>query len=115
MVAEVDQPDMMPEALRLTAETQSALKVAVDSVNPGRPDWDQLRLYHWLRTAVAERHIWVDRHMKADDPADPGDWKALRLRIQEVREAFHNVKGKDKRRRKGLNKVRYLIRQMEEN
>ena len=115
MTAEPEQPEGFADALRLAAEAQSALKVAVESLNPGRPDWDQLRLYHWLRSAVAERHIWVDRHMKADDPADPANWKDLRLRIQEVKESFHSLKGKDKRRKKGLNKIRYLFKQMEEN
>jgi hypothetical protein len=44
MVAEPDRPEGLQEALCLSAEAQSALKVAVDTVNPGRPDWDQLRL-----------------------------------------------------------------------
>ena len=57
-------------ALDLLAEAQSALRVAIDRID-GPKDQDQFRVYDWLRGVAAREQIFIRRHMRLDDPADP--------------------------------------------
>lgn len=67
-------------ALRLATEAQSACRVALARL--GVPDDpDQLDAFEWVRTTTARHRIYIDRFMRANDPADPDAWGDLLDRI----------------------------------
>jgi len=74
-------------ALRLIAEAQSALRVAVLALED-REDDAQTEAYQWLKRTTRERQIYLDRHMRLADPADPTAWSDLRARIQDAEVAL---------------------------
>ncbi len=73
----------LEKAIDLTAEAQSALRMAVELVD-GKPDSDQHRIFHWLRQTSAEEQIAISRFMRLDDPADPARWNDLQERISQL-------------------------------
>ena len=70
----------LEEAIKLVAEAQSALRMAVEMVD-ATPDNDQAELFYWLRHTAAESQIFVARYMQSDDPANPTEWNDLQARI----------------------------------
>lgn len=73
----------LERALPLLAEAQSMLRRALQRLRaPNDPD--QLDVYRLVRDAAARHHIFVKRHLRADDPADPSDWPGLLSRIEAV-------------------------------
>lgn len=70
----------MERALPLLAEAQSMLRRAIQRLK-APDDPDQLEVYRFVRDAAARHHIFVKRHLRADDPADPSDWPGLLSRI----------------------------------
>ena len=62
----------LEKALDLTAEAQSALRMAVEMVD-GKPDSDQNRMFHWLRQTATEEQIFIARLHAAGRPgrSDP--------------------------------------------
>ena len=60
----------LEKAIDLTAEAQSALRLAVDMVE-AKPDNDQYNLFKWLRQMATEQQVYIQRDMRLDDPADP--------------------------------------------
>jgi len=61
----------MQEAFQLLAEASSALRVALDATWLTSDDTDQEDTHLWLRRETHARGIFVERHMKLDDPASP--------------------------------------------
>ena len=108
-LADPDRTEPLDKIFHLAAETQSALRVAVEATSPYHADFDQRRLFHWLRSGASQRGVWISRYMKLDDSADPATWPDLVPRWQELRETVSATKDKDKRRKKNLKKVRYLM------
>ena len=83
-------------ALHLLAEAQSALRVAV--LNLGRRDEpDQNRVFKWLRAEAEQRQIYVARHMKLEDPADPAAHADLKRRVAERARLYGGFEGHAKR------------------
>jgi hypothetical protein len=73
----------LERALPLAAEAQSMLRRALQRLRaPSDPD--QLVVYQILRDAAARERIFVKRHLRADDPADPSAWPGLLSRIEAV-------------------------------
>lgn len=73
--------------LMLVAETQSAVRAIVATVS-SYADADQRDVFLWLRAFAAREKIFIARHMKLEDIADPRLW-ATRLRtLDEQRELF---------------------------
>jgi hypothetical protein len=71
----------LERSLPLIAEAQSMLRKAIHRLQaPNDPD--QLAAFRFARDAAARNHIFVKRHLKADDPADPSDWPGLLSRIE---------------------------------
>ncbi|MEX0718247.1 MAG: hypothetical protein WD066_16760 [Planctomycetaceae bacterium] len=107
-----DEPDSYPDAfgksLDLLAEAQSALRAAIAAID-GPVDRDQLRAFNWLRRATSEHGIFVQRHMRADDPADPTVWEDLCARIEELDSSLQESTQRSKQRKKLMNKVRHKL------
>lgn len=59
------------QAFQLLAEASSALRVALEDSWLTSDDTDQEETHLWLRRETVERGVFVERHMKLDDPASP--------------------------------------------
>ena len=99
----------LEKTVDLTAEAQSALRMAVDMVD-GKGDSDQNRMFHWLRQAATEEQIFISRFMRLDDPADPTQWNDLQERIGQLDSEIEEIRQQDKQRVKLLKKAQYHAR-----
>lgn len=106
--------DLFAQALCLGAEAQSALRVAVAAIG-AQPDNDQFKLFLWIRETAAERGIWIERHMRQDDPADAAGWSARLERLRALEEKFRRYNDRDKRQRKLFSKIRYHAKRIQEH
>jgi hypothetical protein len=95
-------------AVRLLAEAQSALRVAVLCVNE-KADIDQLSVFVWLKEFAAEKGIYIERYMRVSDPAAPEMAGELLGRVEEVRLRLEESQAKQKRWSKLLGKVRHKV------
>lgn len=101
------------KTLHLMAEAQSALRVAVQEVG-GPADHEQQRVFGWLKEKAGEKRIFIERHMKLDDPADPNRWKGLQDRIADLQVEVQEAKNRHSLKRKRLGKARYISTQIAE-
>ncbi len=104
----------LEKAVDLTAEAQSALRVAVEMVD-GKPDTDQNSMFHRLRQAATEEQIFIARFMRLDDPADPTQWNNLQERIGQLDSEIDEIRQRDKQRLKLLKKAQYHARIIGDN
>jgi hypothetical protein len=96
----------MQRAFHLLAESQSALRVAAMRAD-GPEDSDQFEVFQWLKTNTRDREIYVSRHMRVNDPADPGDRDELGARIAAFDEELGERQSQSKKRKKALGKVKH--------
>ena len=108
-----DQREFLERAVRITAEVQSALRVAVEAVGNRIPDPDQEKCFLWLRRTTTEQRVFVDRFMRWNDRADPACSGDVRSRLEMLHEEFHNVLNVDKEATQALNRARYHIKMIE--
>ena len=59
------------EVLPLIAEAQGMIRVAAAQVGLQRPEDTAQAVYEWLRGQAAELRIYIHRHMRPNDPANP--------------------------------------------
>lgn len=95
-------------ALDLLAEAQSALRVAIDQLD-GPGDSDQVQAFQWLKATAAEHQVFIKRHMRVDDPADPNHWEDLAGRIEALDAELQDARRRTKQRHKLLGKVRHKV------
>jgi hypothetical protein len=100
------------EAMMLLAEAQSALRAGLIRVDRGLEDFDQRQMFFWLKRETSQRQIYVPRHMRVDDPADPEQWLRRTERVATLRREFDDRRGADERRRSLLNKARYHAKKL---
>ncbi len=98
-----------PELLYMLAEAQSMLLVAVRALGL-RGDSDQRDLFAWLKEQTTRHRIYVDRHMRLDDPADPTLCSQLLERLEERAETLMERGKERKARAELLSKLRYHVR-----
>jgi hypothetical protein len=72
----------LQQAFQLLAEAQSALRLAVRNAE-GPEDPDQFEIFQWLKHHTRTRAIYVARHMRVNDPADPAAWPSLADRLED--------------------------------
>jgi len=99
----------LEKAIDLTAEAQSALRIAVDMVE-AKPDNDQIALFNWLRQMATEQQIYIQRFMRLDDPADPTQWNDLQERIGRLDAEIDEIRNRGKLRTKVLKQAQYHAR-----
>lgn len=99
--------DAAQDALRLLAESLSALRFGLTRVDRSLEDYDQRELFLWLRDQTSRRHVYVARHMRLDDPADPDRWLGRSEDIARVRQSLEKRKQSESERRQLLGKVRF--------
>ena len=73
--------DTQQSGMQLIAATQSALRQALFNAGRKQRDTDQEEAFGWLKDQTSARRIYVSRHMRLMDPADPAEWAA---RIEET-------------------------------
>jgi hypothetical protein len=78
------------QALKYLAEAQSAARRALRRVDIA-DDRDQENVHEWIRSTAARQRIYLGRHMRADDLADPAGWSSLLARIEEARSSGHKT------------------------
>ena len=93
-------------AMFLLAEALSATRVILEEID-APVDRDHKQTFEWLREQTSERNIFIDRHMKLDDPADPWAWNDLADRIALVRDTAAATQTNQQQQKKLLNKIRY--------
>jgi hypothetical protein len=76
-----EQDDILKECIELIAEVQSMLKTALERVTFAHPDPDQRRLFSVILDLTDQKHIYIDRYMKTDDPAEPSQWPGFQVRL----------------------------------
>jgi hypothetical protein len=79
-------------ALQYLAEAQSGLRRALQRVGLDA-DADQEDVYEWLRGSASRHRIFIRRHMRADDLAEPARWPSLLSRIEEARSSGRKTPG----------------------
>lgn len=94
-------------ALRLMAAATSALREALATTWLSADDQDQSETYAWLRREAAARRIYIDRHMTADDPADPANTAALRAQIEAEAKRAEEREAAARKVRNALGQTRY--------
>lgn len=100
------EPAPPPALLYALAEVQSALLAALARADV-RSDSDQRDLFLWLKDQTTVHRIYVDRHMRLDDPADYSDFEGIRRRVAGAIEEARASHARKRRRRELLKKVDY--------
>ncbi len=99
--------DAFERGMDLMAEAQSALRVAIDQLEPGRTDDDQFRAYDWLRAKTSIHQIFVRRYMRLNDPADPSRLRDLAAQVARLDKEFQSGRQRAKEQRGQLGRARY--------
>ncbi len=76
-------PVPAPDLLFLLAESQSSLLTALAHCDL-RGDSDQRDLFLWLKDQTTRHRVYVDRHMRLDDPADSSKAGELMDRLEKT-------------------------------
>jgi hypothetical protein len=107
------QRELFEEGVKLTAEVQSALRLAVETVGNRMPDPDQEKAFLWLRRTTEEQRVFVERFMRWNDRADPLAWSDTRARLDALDVEIHLAENMDQEVSKILNKARYHVKMIE--
>lgn len=75
--------DTQQSGMQLIAAAQSALRQSLFNAGRKQRDTDQEEAFGWLKDQTSARRIYVARHMRLMDPADPAEWSA---RIEETQQ-----------------------------
>jgi hypothetical protein len=106
------RPEEMKEAFQLLAEGNSALRVALLDSWLTAPDRDQDEAHAWIRRETERRRIFVPRHMRLDDPADPGLAADLTQRVRAARTRFRERSNRDAEARNFFGRIAYHARRI---
>ncbi len=79
----------------MLAEGQSGLRAGLVAIGV-RPDRDQIDSFSWLRDRTFAQRVFIDRHMKLEDPADPSNWEDLKARAERLRSSWAAARSGDK-------------------
>ena len=101
-------------SMEVLAQSQSALRVAVGRVSD-RADEDQARVYEWLRSTANRKQIYIKRHMRMDDPADPSNLDEVRAILDSTKERLESKRETHERKRACLSKLRYHAKRVDES
>lgn len=99
--------DEMTEAFTLMAQASSALRIALGWSWLRSDDVDQEESHLWLRHETEVRGIFVPRHMRLDDPADPAGAGAVTERVGAINARLDNQAARTRQVDAALNRVRY--------
>lgn len=107
-----DQP-RRATAIRDLAAVQSALRIAALALRTS-PDDDQLAAFTWLKATTAAERVFVDRHMRLDDPLDPAQLPGVMDTVHAGLAEFKARSERETAMRKRYQTLKYLARQLGE-
>jgi hypothetical protein len=105
--------DLESDAMRLLAEANSGLRVALEQTWLTKPDFDQLDTHRWLRHETASRRVYIAEFMSLDRPADPANAADLRERIAQASRRITDFASREKLIKATINQIRYEARRIE--
>lgn len=100
--------------MKMMAEAQNGLRVILKQTWLERDDMDQFDAFMWLRRTAEVQHIFVDRFMRLDDPADPVRAPQLRAEISALAAEVERATTDTKQSKKALNKIKYHAQRIAE-
>ena len=103
------------QAFQLLAEASSALRVALGVTWLTADDTDQEEAHLWLRRETFDRGVFVERHMKLDDPASPEHAREVIAEAKRLLAAEENRAKKARKIDQLLNKAAYHARRVRNN
>ena len=92
----------LSQSLYVLAAIQSAMRAAAAPLEDDR----QVSVYRWLFQTAKEQSIFISRHMKIDDPADPKKFKEWVEQIKQARRKWDSPR----RLNKVLNKIQHELK-----
>jgi hypothetical protein len=107
-----EDPDIYKAAVNLMAECQSAVREAVERIGADA-DSDQDKAFHWLRRVTREESIFIDRHMRDSDRAEPADWEARREQIAACALTFSSGRMRQKQTKDLFSRLKYHVNKLE--
>ena len=107
-------PAQMTACMKMLAEAQSGLRLILKQTWLERDDMDQFDAFMWLRRTAEVQHIFVDRFMRLDDPADPVRAPQLRDEIKALGTEVERTTTDTKQSKKALNKIKYHAQRIAE-
>ena len=113
--SDLGQPADVAEALQLLAEANSALRGAMAGTWLTDDDRDQDEVHAWLRGETASQRVFLDRHMTADDPAEPVEATGLRARVKQVSKRLDDRVGRAKGIKSAISQIKYHAGQIVKN
>ena len=78
------------QALKYLAEAQSAVRRGLQRLDISN-DTDQENVHEWIRSTAARQRIYLGRHMRADDLADPAGWSVAARAHRGARSSGHKT------------------------
>ncbi len=108
-----DSSSAFQQGVELLAEAQSAVRVAVVSIDGPPTDHDQARVFGWLKNLASNKQLFIRRFMRLDDPADPHKWTELQARVQEYLGRWDEGRRRITARKKALGRLHYKLEQLE--
>jgi hypothetical protein len=97
----------------LLAEAQSMLWAGLREAGVDR-DQDQTDAFIWLREKTREHRVFVERHMRREDPADPSGWADLQKRLDSFIEEWRGKFDQDGRRQASLRRLEHHVTRISE-
>jgi hypothetical protein len=101
------------EAVKDLAAVQSALRIATAALRT-LPDDEQTAAFEWLNTVTKTERIFVQRHMRLEDPLDPGHLAEVMEQVHHGLAALKERADRDAALRKRYQQLNYLVRQLRE-
>lgn len=71
------------------------------------PDDDQVTTFEWLKAVTARERIFIDRHMRLEDPLDPDEVEGVMSGVRESLEALRDGEERRRARVEEVKRVRY--------
>jgi hypothetical protein len=107
--------DFRADMLALIAECQSALRASLLDLSDPVEDRDQDKTFHWLKHTTRTRQVFVSRHMRVDDPAQPTDWYERGRRLVAKQDELAEAQRQARERTQALSKLRYHARRIQDS
>jgi hypothetical protein len=103
------------ETYELLAEAQSALRKSLEDALVLRRDPDQHEAFLWLRHRTHGDGVFIRRHMRLNDPADPANYADLQHRLEELNDRIEGHRSARRGRKKLLMRLRNSARRIADN
>ncbi len=108
-----EDPIALRDMYYLLAEAQSMLWAGLREAGIDR-DQDQTDAFIWLREKTREDRVFVERHMRREDPADPSNWPDLQDRLNAFIEGWRDSQTEANRRDTQMRRLDHHVRRISE-